>query len=65
LLPPESLFNGVMSWQDKVDAVVVGSCDGVAGRETYNRDLPAGKLKGVRRPNFQRNLFILAIRNKN
>jgi len=41
------------------------NCDRVTGWETYNRDLLAGKLKGVRWPNFQRNLFILAIRNKN
>lgn len=46
LLPPESLLNGIMLRQDEVDVSVYSHSDRVAGRETYNRDLPAGETKG-------------------
>lgn len=32
--------------QDEVDVSVYSRSDRVAGRETYNRDLPAGETEG-------------------
>jgi len=64
LLPPESLLNGIMLRQDEVNVLVVAVTRWLVGKRIIRIYL-LGKPKGVRRPNFQRNLFISAIRNKN